>query len=1191
VEGNVIGTIAANPSLGNDKGVVIDGGAAFNSVGDLAVTKLPYSNLIAGNRDAGVEITGEGTSYNYVQRNSIGTSPSEGGALLGNFEGVLLDDGASHNSIGGPVPLGAFVTGNVIWGNDLLGLEISRGAHDNLVGGLDLGSSNLISANGYAGVEISGSGTMNNTVQGNVIGAADEFALAPAPNSIGVSIDAGANNNTIGGALAGAGNIISGNQNYGLAIEGTGTANNVIEGNEIGVGPNSFHSNFNLVPNGTGVLIGFGASYNIIGGPLAADGNVISDNLHDGIDIQGSGTTANLVQGNFIGTDPSGQNALPNLGDGVRIDSGASNNSIDGTPEGGSNTIAFNQGAGVDVRDSSSVGNSIRLNAIFGNAGLGIDLGGDGVTHNTPGGPHTGPNDLQNYPDILDATPGTVRFSLDSAPDTSYIVDFYANVAPDPSENGQGRTFLGSQVVSQVKVNQTFPYNPVPGEAFITATATALGRDDTSEFSGAVGPPQTHVSNGNLLIRLDNSQSFRLGRDPLFPQLLDLAFGRNGASTFSIDPSAFAQVVINGAANDVIDLESVPAGVTISVNAGTGSAVNVSPSARDLGTIQGNLDITGEEGTALNLHDEAARAGRSYALSSKSFTWGSSGAISFDLPGSMTLNGTAFNDTVIVQSLPGNSVALHGGGGANNTLIGPDTANTWMLAQPSGEEGTLNDSLVFDSFGSLIGGQSLDRFVVPDGAYIPEFLSGGDGLHGGSNNTLDLSGFTGPLTEQIRTSVYGGNVTTISGGSVTSVVRAFALCQNVIGGQSDDHFIFDQGFGLTTVDGGPGNNTLDFSPYFLSPSFLTPPAWVFEILGHNSGLVPGVIAAYSNIQNLIGTKVDDRYGFRGNAYLDGTIDGQGGMNSLEYTQSAASVTVNLQTGLASYVNFQGGSAPQPGGITGFQKFVGSPGPANTLIGPDTSNTWTITGLNNGSVNAVSFTGFQDLTGGAAADTFVFQPGGSIAGNVDGGGGGNALDYSHYTGSVTVDLALNLASLVKQGASGGVFHIANVTGSVGNNFLVGDANANVLIGGTGRSVLIGGPGGDTLDASRSMDDNLLIGGRTDWDMNIAALNAIFAEWARTDLGFSDRRSELLNGSNGQGQTPLNQVSGQLILLTLATNPQSNNGTVHADGTNDVLIGTNLTNPLTTRRAHDWFVFDALDILMNFDPANDRKNKVE
>jgi hypothetical protein len=663
--------------------------------------------------------------------------------------------------------------------------------------------------------------------------------------------------------------------------------------------------------------------------------------------------------------------------------------------------------------------------------------------------------------------------------------------------------------------------------------------------------------------------------------------------TYEVKNTAAGAITTIKPANpdDTVNVEATTGLLFVDLLATSGNpTVNVSPTAMNLNNIQGMVAVAGQcvagqcFGT-VNVDDRAGPVGRSYTLSSASLTWGSSASVGFRDIRSLILNATAFNDSVSVQSLPGNSVTLHGGGGTNNTLTGPDTVNTWSLAQPAGEEGTLNTNLVFDSFGSVIGGQSIDRFVVPDGAYIPEFLSGGDGLHGGRNNTLDLSAFTSPLTEHIMTSVYGGNVASLAGGITTTVVRAFALCQNVIGGHSDDHFIFNQGYGLTTVDGGGGNNTLDFSPYFFG-------SLVFGVLGHNSGLVAGVIASYSNIQNLVGTQNSDRFAFRGTAYLDGTIDAWGGdNNSLEYTQATGSVIVNLQTGLASGVNFQGGSAPQPDGIANIQKFVGSQTAPSTLIGPDTTNKWTIGGANSGTLDSVyTFTGFQKLIGGAAADAFFFQQGGSVSGTVDGGAGTNALDYSQYSGDITVDLALNLASLINQGAAGGVLDIANVTGSIGNDLLVGDANANSLMGGTGRNVLIGGPGSDTVDASQSHDDNVLIGGRTDWDMNINALQPIMAEWTRTDLGFSDRRSDLLNGTNGQGKAPLNKLAGQTILLAPATNAQSNNGTVHADGAKDTLIGTNLTNPLTGRSAHNWFLFDALDMLMNFDPANDRKNKV-
>jgi hypothetical protein len=643
---------------------------------------------------------------------------------------------------------------------------------------------------------------------------------------------------------------------------------------------------------------------------------------------------------------------------------------------------------------------------------------------------------------------------------------------------------------------------------------------------------------------------------------------------------------VNG--DDVINVEATTGELFVDIANSGNPTVNVSPTAQNVDTIQGAVSVhvpsagLGQTSGTLFVNDQATTAGRSYTLAANTLTWGSPAVVSFYQVGSVILNGTAYNDTVTVQSVPANPVTLHGGGGSNNTLIGPNTSNTWLLAQPNGAEGTLDTSIVFDSFGSLIGGQSLDRFVVPDGAYIPEFLSGGDGLHGGANNTLDLSAYTTPLAEHIFSSVYGG--------SVAGVVRSFALCQNVIGGQSDDYFTFDQGFGLTGVDGGPGNNTLDFSPYYLSPSFLTPPAWVFEILGHNSGLVPGVIGAYSNIQNLIGTQVDDRFAFRGTAYLDGTIKGQGGNNSLEYTQSAASVSVNLQTDKASYVNFQGGSAPQPVGIFNIQKFVGGPGAANTLTAANAAaNTWNITGPNNGSITGVfngsvttfTFTGFQNLTGGTFADTFTFQPGGGIAGTLDGAGGTNALDYSHYTGNITVDLALNLASL-----TGTALHIANVTGSIGSDLLVGDANANNLIGGTGRNVVIGGAGADTLDASRSAGDNLLIGGTTNYDTSLADLDSIFAEWTRTDLGFHDRYSDLTTGSNGTGAPALNSV-----LLTAATDPASSNGTVHADTSPDSLIGTNQIDPATGRRAHNWFFYDSDDSISNYLPSSDHETRVK
>ena len=93
-----------------------------------------------------------------------------------------------------------------------------------------------------------------------------------------------------------------------------------------------------------------------------------------------------MVLGNFIGTNASGAN-LGNTGDGVLIDSVASNNTI-----GGANTIGFN-GTGIEILGSGAISNVVLGNFIGTNAS-GANLGntGDGVlidnlaSNNTIGG-------------------------------------------------------------------------------------------------------------------------------------------------------------------------------------------------------------------------------------------------------------------------------------------------------------------------------------------------------------------------------------------------------------------------------------------------------------------------------------------------------------------------------------------------------------------------------------------------------------------------------------------------------------------------------------------------------------------------------------------------------------------------------------------------------------------------------------
>jgi hypothetical protein len=365
----------------------------------------------------------------------------------------------------------------------------------------------------------------------------------------------------------------------------------------------------------------------------------------------------------------------------------------------------------------------------------------------------------------------------------------------------------------------------------------------------------------------------------------------------------------------------------------------------------------------------------------------------------------------------------------------------------------------------------------------------------------------------------------------------------------------------------------------------TQPALV-KITGHRAGTINNNVAFSGVYYILIVGRGTGTFQFYPGGFLD-SLDYEyqyGGTGVMDLSQYGSSVTVNLPV---SYKQASpGGTVPGLcAAFLGISQIIGA-GPAasgsvsDTLTGPAAANTWSLTGTNSGQMGGVTFSGFTNLTGGSQADTFQFASGGSETGTVDGGGGTNTFDYSAYNGTVKVVLPLGKAT-----GTGGVKNVQNVTGGNGNNLLVGDANTNVLIGGTGRNILIGGAGSDVLDASRATSDNILIGGTTSFDGTAsyqAALDAIFAEWTRTDLNFSSRYSDLVDGTGSTN--PLNTVNGQLILL--------NNQTVLGDGAADTMTGTTAIDPSTGKRAHDWFFVDPQDpALTTYDPSSDRRAKVK
>ena len=232
---------------------------------------------------------------------------------------------------------------------------------------------------------------------------------------------------------------------------------------------------------------------NTIGGTTAAQRNIISGNLDDGINIDG--TSGNVIQGNYIGTDVTGTLALGNQSDGVLFENGASNNTLGGTAASARNVIAFNADSGVDV--ITGTGNAFLGNSIHSNTSPGIDLNDDGVTINDLGDPDGGANALQNFPVLTSAVTNAatqimIAGTLNSTASTSLRIEFFSNTAADPTGYGEGRTYLGfvnvtTDGIGNASFSTTLAGNVAVG-ASISATATRANGAfssffETSEFA------------------------------------------------------------------------------------------------------------------------------------------------------------------------------------------------------------------------------------------------------------------------------------------------------------------------------------------------------------------------------------------------------------------------------------------------------------------------------------------------------------------------------------------------------------------------------------------------------------------------------------------------------------------------------------------------------------------------------------
>ena len=397
VSGNYLGTDATGTNaIPNFTAVELVGRS--NVIGGATTA---HRNIIAGNRNYGLYLYGTGATWHVIQGNYIGldaagralpnASVGNAGVFVLGGSNTLVGNVISGNAGHGVYLSGAAARGNVVGGN-LIGLDPAGtqacpnagsgiyiyAASSNLILGLPF--RNVISGNGAAGVSLVTTTAVGNVVQGNFIGTDLAGARAVSNANAGVVLA------DVGGALV-ADNLISGNRQAGVEIQGESAREVVVTGNQIGLSA----AGTNALPNaGAGVRILHGTGHRV-GGPAEADRNIIAGNAFSGVLLAGAYSNI-TVAGNYIGLAPDGLQALGNGANGVGVTVQGTHLTIS------NNVVAGHGGDGINLSGDNSaaaaviVANRIGLDAagLLARTNVGHGIGLAQVSDVRVGGATTG---------------------------------------------------------------------------------------------------------------------------------------------------------------------------------------------------------------------------------------------------------------------------------------------------------------------------------------------------------------------------------------------------------------------------------------------------------------------------------------------------------------------------------------------------------------------------------------------------------------------------------------------------------------------------------------------------------------------------------------------------------------------------------------------------------------------------------
>jgi hypothetical protein len=445
------------------------------------------------------------------------------------------------------------------------------------------------------------------------------------------------------------------------------------------------------------------------------------------------------------------------------------------------------------------------------------------------------------------------------------------------------------------------------------------------------------------------------------------------------------------------------------------------------------------------------------------------------------------DDVITLKDLPTSLAVTVDGGDRSNTLEVAGASNTWHITAANG--GDVNGNIQFANFPTLRALSGDNRFVVRDGGTFFG-IDGGNGL----NSTLDYSACTRPVC-----------VNVLDNWDLSGTAGVMHI-QSIRGGSGSDDIWGGGTWHITETNGGDVGG-VHFSSFENLHAKYGGNHFVFGNGTHITGNVVGSAD--------VPPKIDFFNTYLGyNIMWDTTT-------TLDFSADTGGLTVNVSDRTAS---------PIGGVFDAITDIVGGSG-NNAMMG---WGYWSITDTNAGTVNFYRFVGFQNLFGRGLSDWFHFSDGKGVTGILSAGPGmHDALDFSAYTTPVTVDLSRGTASPVGGGLSSGFAIVFggsgddNLTASPAGSVLVGGGGNVILVGSSGRDILIGGAGADQLYAGSA--GAILIDGTTAYDSNAYALQALLAEWQRTDISYLQRIADLRGG--------LGLTNGNKLTSTTVTSDNS------------------------------------------------------